>query len=67
MRLERQMEHFLSAKLVLEFVRGAGIGGIEIAAAELEAQCQIGVLDALEVLEIGKGCGRRKLVVHENL
>ena len=66
MRLERQVEYFLRAKLMLEFMGGASISRIEIAAAKLEAQCQIGVLEPLKVFEVCKCCGWRKLVVHEN-
>jgi hypothetical protein len=35
-RLKRQVKHFLTAKFVLELMRGRGIGCIEIAPSKLE-------------------------------
>jgi hypothetical protein len=45
-------------------VRRPGIGGIEIAAAKPVVQRDVGVLDALEVLEVRERSGRTQLVVH---
>jgi hypothetical protein len=40
-----------------------GKGFFEVAAAQLIGQRDIGVLDALEVLEVGKGFGRPQFVM----
>src|SRR6516162_7190331 len=58
------MQDLLGSKFVLEFVSGPGKGFFEVAAAQLIGQRDIGVLDALEVLEVGKGFGRPQFVMH---
>ena len=61
------MQRLLGAELVLELVGGGGIGLVEIAAAQPVVERDVGVLDPLEVLEIGEGAGRLELVVHIDL
>ena len=46
-RLERQMQHLLGLEFVLELVLGGGVSLLEVAAAKLIVERDIGVLDAL--------------------
>ena len=66
-RLEREMQHLLGAEGVLEHVLGVGEGLVDVAAAQLEVERDVGALAALEVLEIGEGAGRLELLVHQDL
>ena len=66
-RLERQVQHLLRPELVLELVLGGGEGLVEVAAAQLVVEREVGVLGVLEVLEVGEGAGRLELVVHVDL
>ena len=66
-RLERQVQHLLGLELVLELVLGRGVGLVEVAAAQLVVERDVGVLGVLEMLEIGEGAGRLELVVHVDL
>ena len=63
-RLERHVQAFLRAEFVLEHMRRFGKGLVDVAAPRLGLERQIGVLDALEVLQIGEAAGRLELVVH---
>ena len=63
-RLERQVQHLLGAELVLELVLGGGVGLVEVAAAQPVVEREVGVLGALEVLEVGEGAGGLELLMH---
>ena len=65
-RLEREVQRFLRLELVLELVRGGGIGVFEIAAAQPVIERDVGAADAFQVLEVGKGCGWLELVMDES-
>ena len=66
-RLERQVQHLLRLELVLELVRGGGIGLVEVAAAQPVVEREVGVLGVLQMLEVGEGAGGLELVVDIDL
>jgi hypothetical protein len=66
-RLEREMQHLLGAERVLEHVRGLGEALLDVALAQLEVERDVGVLGALEMLEVGEGAGGLELVMDVDL
>ena len=60
-RLAAADEALLGAEFVLEHVRGRGEGLVDVAAPQLGIEREIGVLLALEMLEVGEGAGRLQL------
>ncbi len=61
------MQHLLAAEGVLEHVIGLGEGFLRIAAAQMEVERDVGVLLALEMLQVRKGAGRLQFVMHDRL
>ena len=66
-RLERRMHHLLRAEAMLEYALGALHGARRIAAPQPEVERDVGILHALQVLEIGKGAGGLQRLVHDRL
>ena len=54
----------MRAEFVFEHMRGFGKCLVDVAAAQLGGEREVGVLLALEVLEVGEAAGRLELVVH---
>ena len=63
-RLERHVQAFLRAEFVLEHMRRVGKGFVGVATPRFGLKRQIGVLDALEMLQVGEAAGGFELVVH---
>ena len=57
-RLERHVQAFLRAEFVLEHLRRRGESLVDVAAPRFGIECEIGVLLALEMLEVGEGARR---------
>ncbi len=64
MRLERNVQALLRAEFVLEHVRRVRKGLVDVAEPQLSVQREVGVLQPLEMLEVGKRAGRLEFVVH---
>ena len=56
-RLERHVQAFLRAEFVLEHMRRFGKGLVDVAAPRFGLEREIGVLDALEMLQVGEAAG----------
>ena len=62
-----QVQHLLGAEFVLEHVGGFGEGLVDVAAAHLIVERDVGALGALEMLQVGEGAGGLELLVHQDL
>ncbi len=66
-RLERHMQALLGLEGVLEHMRGAGHRLVDIAAAQVIIERDVGAAAAFEMFQIGKSAGRAQHVVHQNI
>ena len=65
-RLQRRVGDRLGAKRMLEHALGRRKGRVNIAAAQLIVERDVGVLAPRQMLEIGEGAGGLQLVMHDH-